>query len=324
MRGALADAVSELRGVGIPLDARLREWQYEMRGSDRIPIHGGPGTLGVFNAISAPFAGDKGFPDITSGSSFVMAAHLTGACPESHAILTYSLSANPQSPYFADQTRLYSQKRWLDMLFCEDKLLRQPLKVTEFGCISPAGFTRAGVGGRAGNVRLRYRRAVAGLPVTIDLLRAGRRGGLRRVAGGTRRFRRPLGPGVYVMRFTTRARTGLDDSRYVAFRVRAGRVVRLRRFAIPERCGLLRSARLSSPVLGRGAAVRLRLARRARVRVTVFSGRRVVLTRVVRGRAGVQKLRLDKRGLTVGHYRVRIVARAGKSRSRAVLYSTTG
>ena len=139
-----------------------------------------------------------------------------------------------------------------------------------------------------------------------------------------RRFRRPLGPGVYVMRFTARARTGLDDSRYVPFRVRGGRVVRLRRFAIPERCGLLRSARLSSPVLGRRAAVRLRLARRARVKVTVFSGRRVVLTRVMRGRAGVQKLRLARGGLSAGNYRVRVVARAGKSRGRAVLYSTTG
>ena len=116
---------------------------------------------------------------------FVMAAHLTGACPESHAILTYSLSANPQSPYYADQTRLYSQKRWLDMLFCEDKLLRQSLKVTEFGCIAPGGFTRARVGGRAGNVRVRYRRAVAGLPVTVDLLRAWPpRGGLRPRGGG--------------------------------------------------------------------------------------------------------------------------------------------
>ena len=81
VRAALADAVKELRDIGIPLDARLRDWQYELRGDERIPIHGGPGGLGVFNAISAPFAGAKGFPDIGSGSSFVMAAHLTGGCP---------------------------------------------------------------------------------------------------------------------------------------------------------------------------------------------------------------------------------------------------
>ena len=165
VRAALADAVSELRGLGIPLDSRLREWQYEMRGSDRIPIHGGPGGLGVFNAISAPFAGAAGFPDVGSGSSFVMAAHLTGACPESHAILTYSLSANPNSPYYADQTRLYSQKRWLDMLFCEDKLLRQHLKVTEFGCIAP-GRLHAGAGWGTGGQRPRA-------------LPAGRAGGAR-------------------------------------------------------------------------------------------------------------------------------------------------
>ena len=41
---SLADAVTDLRDAGIPLDAPLRGWQYERRGSERIPIHGGPGT----------------------------------------------------------------------------------------------------------------------------------------------------------------------------------------------------------------------------------------------------------------------------------------
>ncbi len=49
---ALADAVSDLNDAGIPLDAPLQGWQYEKRGDERIPIHGGPGTLGVFNAIN--------------------------------------------------------------------------------------------------------------------------------------------------------------------------------------------------------------------------------------------------------------------------------
>ena len=99
VRAALADSVKELRDQGIPLDARLREYQYEMRGKERIPIHGGPGGLGVFNAISAPFKAREGFPDIVHGSSFVMAAHLNGTrCPDSRSILTYSLSANPDSP----------------------------------------------------------------------------------------------------------------------------------------------------------------------------------------------------------------------------------
>ena len=40
---ALADAVKELRDFGIPLDATLRDYQYELAADERIPIHGGPG-----------------------------------------------------------------------------------------------------------------------------------------------------------------------------------------------------------------------------------------------------------------------------------------
>ena len=54
---SFADAVQDLRDAGIPLDAPLRDWQYERRGSERIPIHGGPGGVGVFNAINVQWTG---------------------------------------------------------------------------------------------------------------------------------------------------------------------------------------------------------------------------------------------------------------------------
>ena len=123
VRLALSQAIQELRDQGIPLDARLREYQSEERGGERIPIHGGPGTLGVFNAISAPFVPGQGFPDVVHGSSFVMAAETGGRCPDSRSILTYSQSTNPRSRYYADQTKLYSRKRWVDMRFCVEELL---------------------------------------------------------------------------------------------------------------------------------------------------------------------------------------------------------
>ena len=324
VRAALADAVKELRDLGIPLDARLRDWQYELRGEKRISIHGGPGSLGVFNAIGAPFAGAKGYPDITTGSSFVMAAHLTGGCPESRAILTYSQSANPASPYYADQTRLYSQKRWLDLLFCEDRLLREPLRVTEFGCIDPAGFSMARVSGSSLRLRVRFRRGVAGVPVTVELLRATRRGGLRRVAGirtSGQTTRLPLGRGVYVARFATTARTGRATIRDVPFHVRGGRVVRLRSYQRPDRCGLLRGARLSGPLLGSRSALRLHVGRRARVGIRVLRGRRVVRSRSVRGVTGVRQLRLRTGRLARGSYRVRVVVRAGKRREATILHA---
>ena len=127
VRRALADAVTDLRGAGIPLDAPLRDWQYEQRGDERIPIHGGPGTLGVFNAINVPWDPGRGYPDVPHGSSFIMTVRFTGgSCPQSESILSYSQSASPESPYFADQTRAYSAKRWTPMRFCASQLRRDP------------------------------------------------------------------------------------------------------------------------------------------------------------------------------------------------------
>ena len=72
---ALADAVRKLAGV--PLDAPLGTIQTEPRiepgGSERIPIHGGRHESGAFNVINAQFSPGIGYPDITSGTSFVMA-----------------------------------------------------------------------------------------------------------------------------------------------------------------------------------------------------------------------------------------------------------
>src|SRR5439155_11096122 len=49
---AFGDAAVDLRNAGIPLDAPLRDGQYVTRNGERIPIHGGPGNLGVLNVIT--------------------------------------------------------------------------------------------------------------------------------------------------------------------------------------------------------------------------------------------------------------------------------
>jgi acyl-homoserine-lactone acylase len=135
---AYADAVTDLRNAGIPFDAPLRDWQYERRGSVKIPIHGGPGTVGVFNAINVGWTGsgpNAGYSNVPHGSSFVMAAQFTDdpGCPvDARTILTYSQSTNPSSPYFADQTHMFSNKQWVDERFCESEIASDPnLEVTE-------------------------------------------------------------------------------------------------------------------------------------------------------------------------------------------------
>lgn len=123
---AFADAVTDLRSSGIALDARLGDYQYERRGTERIPIHGGPGSVGVFNAINVGWVQGQGYPNVPHGSSFVYVTQFTDGCPQTRNILTYSQSTNPNSPYFADQTRMFSQKQWVVEPFCESDILADP------------------------------------------------------------------------------------------------------------------------------------------------------------------------------------------------------
>ena len=144
VRAALADAVTDLQSSGIPLDAPLRDWQYEMRGDEKIPIHGGPGTLGVFNAINVTWAPGKGYPDVPHGSSYVQAVQFTGdPCPvRARTILTYSLSTNPTSPFFGDQTKLFSRKEWVPEAFCAGDVAKATVSTTRLGS-PPAGLLPA-------------------------------------------------------------------------------------------------------------------------------------------------------------------------------------
>lgn len=126
---ALADAVTDLEGAGIPLEAGLRGYQSEPDPSsgEPIPIHGGPGTLGVFNAISAPWDPEVGYPDVAHGSSFIMSAQFTGGrCPvDAGTFVTYGQSASVRSKHNSDYTRAFSRKRWLDAPFCNAEVREQ-------------------------------------------------------------------------------------------------------------------------------------------------------------------------------------------------------
>ena len=123
---SFADAVTDLQAAGIPFDAAYGDYHTEPRGDERIPIHGGEGGQGVFNAISDVFTDGVGYDDVRAGSSFVMVASFEpGAkCVKDRTILTYSLSANPASKHYADQTRMFSQKEWVDPPFCPGQVKR--------------------------------------------------------------------------------------------------------------------------------------------------------------------------------------------------------
>nr|WP_123954148.1 penicillin acylase family protein [Streptomyces showdoensis] len=125
---ALRDAVAELRGAGIALDAPLGRHQFVVRNGARVPVGGGTEALGVWNKTEPvwnPAGG--GYTEVAHGTSHVQAVGWDGGrCPVARTLLTYSQSSNPLSPHYADQTALYSGERWVTSRFCEKDILRSP------------------------------------------------------------------------------------------------------------------------------------------------------------------------------------------------------
>jgi acyl-homoserine-lactone acylase len=128
---ALANAISDLRGAGIPLDGTLRDYQYDERGGKRIPIHGGPGQLGNFNAIQATWNRAEGYSNVPHGTSFIAAMGFRDkGCPvRALTFVTYGQSENPDSPHAGDYTRAFSRKRWHEVPFCARDVRRETLSV---------------------------------------------------------------------------------------------------------------------------------------------------------------------------------------------------
>jgi acyl-homoserine-lactone acylase len=129
---ALADAVTDLQAAGIPLASGLRGVQSETIGGKTIPIHGGPGQLGVFNVITAAWKPEEGgYPDVNHGTSFITAVEFRrGRCPvRAGTFVTYGQSENPRSRHASDYTRAYSRKRWHRVPFCPGEVRRQTIEL---------------------------------------------------------------------------------------------------------------------------------------------------------------------------------------------------
>jgi acyl-homoserine-lactone acylase len=113
----LASAVKRLADGGIPLDSAWGAVHFDTRGDGSIiPIHGGSGGSGVYNAISSGGLIDGvGYTPIFAGSSYIQAVSWQGNWPEARAIVTYSQSTDPDSPHFSDMTQLFSNEGWVEL-----------------------------------------------------------------------------------------------------------------------------------------------------------------------------------------------------------------
>ncbi|MFK7898941.1 MAG: penicillin acylase family protein [Myxococcota bacterium] len=125
---ALAQTVEHYAELEIPLNAAWGDVHFDTRQDGSIiPIHGGSGGSGVYNAISvrSPVQG-VGFTPILGGSSYIQTVDLTRRGPRARAIVTYSQSTNVESPHFSDMTELFSNKGWVDMPFRQSEIRKDP------------------------------------------------------------------------------------------------------------------------------------------------------------------------------------------------------
>lgn len=117
VRVALADAIAELAAAGVDPAAHVRDVRAVTRGGERIPVHGAEGHVGSPAAIRFVFDPARGFVDVEHGNSYVQVVTFDGGGPVADAVLAYAQSSDPASAHFADQTRLYAEKRWVRLPF---------------------------------------------------------------------------------------------------------------------------------------------------------------------------------------------------------------
>lgn len=128
MLAALRTAADKLQSLGVPLDGRLGDYQVEPRNGVRIPLHGGngnqEGTYGSLTMRSSLTA--QGYVGAHWGQSYLQTVTFDEQGPVAQAMLTYGQSVDPASPWYADQTLLYSRKSWPSLPFTQDKIKADP------------------------------------------------------------------------------------------------------------------------------------------------------------------------------------------------------
>lgn len=119
---ALAHALEQLAAAGVELDLPFSEVQYVTRNQLTIPIHGGWDEMGTFSVIKVRLE-EGGYRNVTGGNSYIQTVTWDESeCPVAQGLVAHSQSTDPESPYYADQTQLYSDKIWPVLPFCNDDI----------------------------------------------------------------------------------------------------------------------------------------------------------------------------------------------------------
>jgi acyl-homoserine-lactone acylase len=123
---ALASAAEYLEQQGIPLDAPWGESQFVVRNGKKLPIHGGYFLWDNIVFPLKPHVGYTDAPELMNGNSYEQAVTFTKDGPVADAVLASSQAPDDvDSPYYADQTEMYSRKEWMRLPFSSDDIAKE-------------------------------------------------------------------------------------------------------------------------------------------------------------------------------------------------------
>ena len=125
IRAAMRASVEQVKTLGLKADSRWGDIQVVSSGGQQTPIHGGPGTLGVYNAIQSVPRTD-GKREVVSGTSYLQVVTFDDKGPQAQGLLAFSLSSDPASKYSRDQTLAFSKKQLSVLPFTEQQITSDP------------------------------------------------------------------------------------------------------------------------------------------------------------------------------------------------------
>ena len=132
MLAALKNAAQSLQTLGVPFDGRLGDYQVEPRNGVRIALHGGNGNQeGTYGSLTMRSSlTSSGYVGVHWGQSYIQSVSFDGQGPLAQGMLTYGQATDPASPWYADQTLVYSRKEWPQLPFTQEQIKADPTYTT--------------------------------------------------------------------------------------------------------------------------------------------------------------------------------------------------
>ncbi|WP_085597522.1 MULTISPECIES: acylase [unclassified Pseudomonas] len=121
LRQAMLASAQQVQEAGLAEDIRWGDIQQVSQGGQPTPVPGGPESLGIYNAMQS-VPGEAGKREVVSGTSYLNIVSFDEQGPRARGLLAFSLSSDPASAHFRDQTEAFARNQWSELPFTEAQI----------------------------------------------------------------------------------------------------------------------------------------------------------------------------------------------------------